>query len=147
MLKVESIRDGVVIDHITAGRGMELYRLLHLEGQQQPVALLQYVRSEKIRPERPDQDRGAPAARPAGHPGVSGPSDHPDRDPGGAGGQEIPPHPAQGAEKRGAVPQPPVHHQPGAGLRADFRLSPGGKYRCIYCNQEISVKNSADFVL
>ena len=28
-----------------------------------------------------------------------------------------------------------------------FRLSPGGKYRCIYCNQEISVKNSADFVL
>ena len=47
MLNVESIRDGVVIDHITAGRGMELYRLLHLEGQQQPVALLQYVRSEK----------------------------------------------------------------------------------------------------
>ena len=30
MLNVESIQNGVVIDHITAGRGMEIYRLLHL---------------------------------------------------------------------------------------------------------------------
>ena len=30
MLKVEPIQNGVVIDHIPAGRGMEIYRLLHL---------------------------------------------------------------------------------------------------------------------
>ena len=31
MLKVESIQNGIVIDHITAGKGMEIYRLLDLE--------------------------------------------------------------------------------------------------------------------
>ena len=29
-MTVDSIRNGIVIDHITAGRGMELYRLLGL---------------------------------------------------------------------------------------------------------------------
>ena len=47
MLKVEPIQNGVVIDHIPAGRGMEIYRLLHLESKHQAVALLQSVRSEK----------------------------------------------------------------------------------------------------
>ena len=47
MLNVESIQNGVVIDHITAGRGMEIYRLLHLGNHEQPVALLQSVRSKK----------------------------------------------------------------------------------------------------
>ena len=46
MLNVESIQNGVAIDHITAGRGMEIYRLLHLENHEQPVALLQSVRSK-----------------------------------------------------------------------------------------------------
>ena len=40
MLKVEPIQNGVVIDHIPAGRGMEIYRLLHLESKYQAVALL-----------------------------------------------------------------------------------------------------------
>ena len=40
MLKVEPIQNGVVIDHIPAGRGMEIYRLLHLESKHQAVALL-----------------------------------------------------------------------------------------------------------
>ena len=35
MLKVEPIQNGVVIDHIPAGRGMEIYRLLHLESKHQ----------------------------------------------------------------------------------------------------------------
>ena len=48
MLNVESIQNGVVIDHIPAGRGMEIYRLLHLESKHQPVALLQSVRSENM---------------------------------------------------------------------------------------------------
>ena len=47
MLNVESIQNGVVIDHITAGRGMEVYRLLQLDPHIHPVALLQSVKSEK----------------------------------------------------------------------------------------------------
>ena len=47
MLNVESIQNGVVIDHITAGRGMEIYRLLQLEATDYSVALLQSVKSAK----------------------------------------------------------------------------------------------------
>ena len=47
MLKVESIQNGVVIDHITAGKGMKIYQMLHLETQKESVALLQSVKSEK----------------------------------------------------------------------------------------------------
>ena len=30
-MNIDSIKNGIVIDHITAGRGMEIYRLLGLE--------------------------------------------------------------------------------------------------------------------
>ena len=47
MLKIESIQNGIVIDHIPAGKGMDIYKLLELDSQKQSVALLQSVRSEK----------------------------------------------------------------------------------------------------
>ena len=34
-MNIDSIKDGIVIDHITAGKGMELYRLLKLDPQTQ----------------------------------------------------------------------------------------------------------------
>ena len=33
MLNVESIQNGIVIDHIPAGKGMDIYRLLELESK------------------------------------------------------------------------------------------------------------------
>ena len=47
MLNVESIQNGIVIDHIPAGKGMDIYRLLELESKTQSVALLQSVKSQK----------------------------------------------------------------------------------------------------
>ena len=47
MLNVESIQNGIVIDHITAGKGLEIYKFLDLENISRPIALLQYVKSEK----------------------------------------------------------------------------------------------------
>ena len=47
-MNVDSIRDGIVIDHIAAGRGMRLYRLLGLESLDVPVALITNVNSEKL---------------------------------------------------------------------------------------------------
>lgn len=48
MLKVDEIHQGVVIDHITAGTGIDLYELLELSKlPDASVALLQNVRSEK----------------------------------------------------------------------------------------------------
>ena len=47
-MNVDSIRDGIVIDHIAAGRGMRLYRLLGLENLEAPVAMITNVVSEKM---------------------------------------------------------------------------------------------------
>ena len=46
-MNVDSIRDGIVIDHISAGCGMKLYRLLGLEALEVPVAMITHVASEK----------------------------------------------------------------------------------------------------
>ena len=47
-MKIDSIKDGIVLDHITAGRGMRIYQLLHLEELDCPVAILKNVPSKKM---------------------------------------------------------------------------------------------------
>ena len=47
-MNVDSIRDGIVIDHITAGCGRKLYNLLGLENMDVPVAMLTNVSSAKL---------------------------------------------------------------------------------------------------
>ena len=48
MLNVDEIQNGIVIDHITAGKGKQIYDLLNLGALPQiSVALLQNVRSNK----------------------------------------------------------------------------------------------------
>ena len=47
-MNVDSIRDGIVIDHIAAGCGMKLYRLLGLENLEAPVAMITNVVSAKL---------------------------------------------------------------------------------------------------
>ena len=47
-MNVDSIRDGIVIDHIAAGNGMKLYRLLGLEELDVPVAMITNVVSGKL---------------------------------------------------------------------------------------------------
>ncbi len=45
---IGTIRDGVVIDHIPAGRGMELYRYLELDKLDCEVALIKNAPSKKL---------------------------------------------------------------------------------------------------
>lgn len=47
-MNVNSIRDGVVIDHIKAGRAMRLYELMKLDELDASVAVIQRVPSRKI---------------------------------------------------------------------------------------------------
>ena len=47
MLSIEGIQNGFILDHIPAGKGLELYQLLELEDSSASVALLQNVRSGK----------------------------------------------------------------------------------------------------
>ena len=47
-MNIDSIKNGVVIDHITAGSGMKLYELLGLDGLDVSVALIKNVVSNKM---------------------------------------------------------------------------------------------------
>lgn len=47
-MKIDSIKDGFVIDHITAGRGMRIYELLELSKLDVPVAIIMSAGSKKM---------------------------------------------------------------------------------------------------
>ena len=47
-MKIDSIKNGIVIDHITAGKAMQLYNMLELERLECRVAILQNVPSRKM---------------------------------------------------------------------------------------------------
>ncbi len=47
-MNIDAIENGVVIDHISAGRGMRLYELLGLEKLDCSVAIIKNVHSEKL---------------------------------------------------------------------------------------------------
>ena len=47
MLKIDSLEKGIVIDHITAGNGMKLYKLLNLDKLDCCVAVIKNAKSEK----------------------------------------------------------------------------------------------------
>ncbi|MBQ6498435.1 MAG: aspartate carbamoyltransferase regulatory subunit [Ruminococcus sp.] len=47
-MKIDSIQNGIVIDHITAGRGMRLYELLKLDDLDCSVAIIKNVVSKKM---------------------------------------------------------------------------------------------------
>lgn len=47
-MKIEQIKNGIVIDHITAGKGEELYTLLGLDRLMLPVAIMKNMSSNKM---------------------------------------------------------------------------------------------------
>ena len=47
-MTIDSSKNGIVIDHITAGRGLELYQLLKLDRLDCSVAIIQNVHSNKM---------------------------------------------------------------------------------------------------
>ena len=47
-MNIDSIINGIVIDHITAGKGMEIYNLLHLSNLDCMVALITNAASVKM---------------------------------------------------------------------------------------------------
>ena len=47
-MNIDSIQNGIVIDHITAGKGMKLYELLNLDELDCSVAIIKNVTSKKM---------------------------------------------------------------------------------------------------
>ena len=138
MLKIESIQNGIVIDHIPAGKGMDIYKLLELDSQKQSVALLQSVRSEKYgckdlikiegltEPERLEVlgylNEGVTLI--VIRDGKVVKKYHP-----------VPPKTLKNVIKCKIPRCITVRKQ----TEHIFKLSSSGKYRCIYCNQEASL--------
>ena len=48
MLNVGSLTEGIVIDHISAGKGMMIYHYLHLDEYEGSVAIINNARSSKM---------------------------------------------------------------------------------------------------
>nr|WP_312576690.1 aspartate carbamoyltransferase regulatory subunit [Sedimentibacter sp.] len=48
MLKIDSVEKGLVIDHIQAGKAMEIYKYLNLDKLDCSVAIIKNVKSKKI---------------------------------------------------------------------------------------------------
>lgn len=46
MINIDSIRNGIVIDHIPEGRALEIYNLLHLENLTCSIAIIKNVASQ-----------------------------------------------------------------------------------------------------
>lgn len=47
-MNIDSIKNGIVIDHIPAGKAMQIYKLLKLDEAQYPVAMIMNVTSNKM---------------------------------------------------------------------------------------------------
>ena len=47
-MNIDSIKNGIVIDHITAGRGMKIYQLLNLDALDCSVAIIKNGHSNKM---------------------------------------------------------------------------------------------------
>lgn len=47
-MKIDSIQNGIVLDHITAGKGMQIYNLLKLDALDCSVAIIKNVNSRKM---------------------------------------------------------------------------------------------------
>jgi aspartate carbamoyltransferase regulatory subunit len=48
MLKIDSVEKGIVIDHIQAGKGMEVYKYLNLDKLESSVAIIKNAKSNKL---------------------------------------------------------------------------------------------------
>lgn len=47
-MNIDSIKNGIVIDHISAGNAMKIYKLLKLDATSHPVAMIMNVNSNKM---------------------------------------------------------------------------------------------------
>lgn len=141
MLKIEAIQNGIVIDHIAAGKGMEVYRLLHLENNSQSVALLQNVKSRKYGKKDLIKIEGT-AFLPRLD--ILGYLDHRISLIYIRNGKivkkcrPIPPKELRNVMK---CKNPRCITSTENNCMHIFRMSDSGKYRCIYCNQEILSKD------
>ena len=140
MLNVESIQNGVVIDHITAGRGMEIYRLLQLEATDYSVALLQSVKSAKYGSKDLIKIESTELPNRLDILGYLDDKITLIYIQDGRVTKKFHPIPPKELKNVVQCTNPRCITSVETNCDHIFRLSSSGKYRCVYCNQEIPVK-------
>lgn len=139
MLKVESIQNGVVIDHIPAGQGMKIYQLLDLDSTSQSIALLQSVKSLKYGLKDLIKIEGATLPERLDILGYLNEQITLIMIKDGKVVKKYHPVPPQTLKNVIKCKNPRCITSIEANCDHIFRLSSTGKYRCLDCNQEISV--------
>ena len=141
MLKVDEIQNGVVIDHITAGTGLALYHLMELEKlSDASVALLQNVRSQKSGKKDIIKIEGDVSGLSFDILGYVDPKISITFIENGHVAKKSRPEQPKRLVNVIKCKNPRCITSIEEGCDPIFALTPSGKYRCVYCEQEFSVK-------
>ena len=141
MLNIDEIQNGVVIDHITAGTGLALYHLMELEKlSDASVALLQNVRSQKTGKKDIIKIEGDVSGLNFDILGYLDPQISITVIENGTVSKKIRPEQPKRLVNVIKCKNPRCITSMEEGCDHIFALTPSGRYRCIYCEQEFSVK-------
>ena len=123
MLNIDEIQNGIVIDHIKAGTAIGLMDLLGIKGNRtSSVALIQNARSHKAESGRKDPDISVTVIE------------------NGKAVKKEKPQPPKRLVNIVRCKNPRCISSIEEECDQIFELSSNGKYRCIYCEQELQVK-------
>lgn len=141
MLNIDEIQNGVVIDHITAGTGLALYHLMELEKlSDASVALLQNVRSKKTGKKDIIKIEGDVSGLNFDILGYLDPQISITVIENGHVSKKIRPEQPKRLVNVIKCKNPRCITSMEEGCDHIFALTPSGRYRCMYCEQEFSVK-------
>ena len=141
MLNIDEIQNGVVIDHITAGTGLALYHMMELEKlDNASVALLQNVRSQKTGKKDIIKIEGDVSGLNFNILGYLDPQISITVIENGTVSKKIRPEQPKRLVNVIKCKNPRCITSLEEGCDHIFALTPSGRYRCIYCEQEFSVK-------
>lgn len=141
MLNIDEIQNGVVIDHITAGTGLALYHLMELEKlNDASVALLQNVRSQKTGKKDIIKIEGDVSGLNFDILGYLDPQISITVIENGHVSKKIRPEQPKRLVNVIKCKNPRCITSIEEGCDHIFALTPSGRYRCMYCEQEFSVK-------
>ena len=145
MLTVDEILNGVVIDHITAGTGLALYHMLELEKlQDASVALLQNVRSQKSGRKDIIKIEGDVSQLSFDVLGYLDPQITITYIENGHVARKVRPDQPKRLVNVIRCTNPRCITAIEEGCDHIFALTPSGRYRCIYCEQEFSAGVSGE---
>lgn len=147
MLNVDEILNGVVIDHITSGTGLALYHLMELEKlRDASVALLQNVRSQKSGKKDIIKIEGDVSSLNFDVLGYLDPQITITYIENGHVTRKVKPDQPQRLVNVVRCTNPRCITAIEEGCDHIFALTPSGKYRCIYCEQEFTANLNGENV-